>query len=224
MPGKRIVPPEFRHEAPLVRAAQDGNQRAVEHLLLGHEPVRGIIGSLKRQLDPQGRSGEDLECVARLGVLEALRSFCFDGGARFSSYAWYFVRGAMLTALYGASARNPRRHSQVTLVALEQPTRAADDREVGYEQELLQNDPDYGSDPGYAAIEHGDSLAAVRGFVEALPANQLVITTEIFWANQTHSQVAEMLGVSRPAISRTLKRVTARAQKELAREDFALAA
>ena len=43
MPGKYIVSPQCRSEAPLVRAAQRGDHRAIEHLLLYHEPIRAVI-------------------------------------------------------------------------------------------------------------------------------------------------------------------------------------
>jgi DNA-directed RNA polymerase specialized sigma24 family protein len=92
------------------------------------------------------------------------------------------------------------------------------------EQLLLANDPEYGAEAGYAQVQIADRDARVRRFVSSLPASQRSIATEVFWKGQTHAEVAARRGVSRPAVTRTLLRVHARAAKELADEHVSLAA
>jgi RNA polymerase sigma factor (sigma-70 family) len=226
MSGKHIVPTQYRSEALLVRAAQNGDHRAIEHLLLAHPPIRSLIGSLKRQVDPHGHATEDLEGSARVALLEALRSFRANRGARFTTYAYYYLHGAMLKALYPASERY--RHNgvraRVRLVPLEQPSGPEDEHYAGHEQQLLNNDPGYGIDPGYGRVENADRDATVVRFVATLPPSQRQIATAVFWDGQTHGEVAASRGVSRPAVSRTLQRVFARAERDLADHRHQLAA
>jgi RNA polymerase sigma factor (sigma-70 family) len=226
MSGKCIVPPQFRSEKLLVRLAQSGDHRAIEHLLLHYDPLRAMIGSLKRRMDSEGRAADDLEGAARVAVLEALRKFRTDGGARFTTYAHYFIRGEMLKVVFPASERNPHEGglAQISHVALEQDTTLDDEYRAGPEQLRLGNDPEYGAEDGYAQVCDVDRDACVRRFVSTLPHGQRSITTEVFWEGQTHSEVAARRGVSRPAVTRTLRRVYARAEKELAREQLDLAA
>src|SRR5664280_1232992 len=75
MSGKYIVPLQYRSEQDLVSAARDGDDRAIEQLVISHPPIRSIITSLKRRLDPGNRAQDDLEGAARLAVLEALRAY-----------------------------------------------------------------------------------------------------------------------------------------------------
>jgi RNA polymerase sigma factor (sigma-70 family) len=217
MSRKSIVSPQYRCEASLVHAARHGDQRAVEHLVLWHPPMRALIGSLKRRLDPNGRFADDLEGIARLAVLEALRSFKPDRGARFTTYAYYFVKGDILKALYPANERvgDKEMSARIRFVPLENVDDPESDHVWNREQQLLNSDPTYGIDPGYARVENADGAASLRRFVAGLPPNQRSVTTAIFWGGQTHGAVAAAHGTSRPAVTRTLQRVLARAAKEL---------
>jgi RNA polymerase sigma factor (sigma-70 family) len=225
MSGKHIVPLQYRSEQALVSAAIDGDDRAIEQLVISHPPIRSIITTLKRRLDPGNRAQDDLEGTARLAVLEALRAYKPERGARFSTYAYYFVRGAMLKTLYPSSERY--RHNgtfqRVRHISLEAPG-DADGEHPGHELELLKNDADYGSDPEYATVENAARDAEVRHFISGLPDNQRTIVSEVFWSERTHGEVAVRLGTSRPAVTRTLQRVYARGEREIAEIRYQLAA
>ncbi len=226
MSGKHIVPQQYRSEQQLVSAAQDGDHRAIERLVISHPPIRSIIATLKRRIDPAGRASDDLEGAARLSILEALRGFKPARGARFSTYAYYYIRGAMLKTLYPPSERYRRdgKVERIRLVALEQPSDPGSEHRAGPEEQLLNNDPQYGLDPGYVGIEDASRDAAVREFVDALPRNQRTITRAAFWNGQTHGEIAAERGTSRPAVTRTLQRVLARASNDLAALELELAA
>jgi RNA polymerase sigma factor (sigma-70 family) len=223
MPGKYIVPPQCRSENLLVSAAQNGDHRAIEHLIIEYTPIRSLIATLMRRVDPNGRASDDLEGAARLSILEALRSFNPARGARFTTYAYYFVRGAMLKTLYPPAERY--RHNgefaRVRFISLEEPSDPQSDHRSGHEQNLLNHDPQYGLDPGYASIEDASRDAVVREFVDALQSNQRTITKAAFWKGHTHGEIACERGTSRPAVTRTLQRVLARAEQELAELELA---
>jgi len=225
MSGKHIVPLQYRSEQDLVSAARDGDDRAIEHLAISHPPIRSIITTLKRRLDPGSRAQDDLEGAARLAVLEALRAYKPARGARFSTYAYYFIRGAMLKMLYPNSERYRDNGTlqRVRHISLETPA-DADCEHPGHDLEMLKNDADYGSDPEYAAVENAARDAEVRRFVAGLPVNQRSIVTEVFWNERTHGEVAVRLGTSRPAVTRTLQRVYARGERDIPEIRLQLAA
>lgn len=218
MDGKASVPQSYRSEDRLIRDAQSGNLRAVEYLLTQHPPVLTLIGSLRRSVDPRNLAPADLESAGRLAVLEALQGFDAERGAKFTTYAYHFIRGAMLAELYPHVERRREREAgfqRVRLVSLKRVDAEGPDDNDGFESELLARDPDYGIDPEFDRAEDG-RRAAVRAFVARLPVSQQGIVEAVFWGEQTHDQIAAARGVSRPAITRALARVYARGAKELA--------
>src|SRR5581483_1789721 len=213
MNGRMSVPEKCRSEAGLVRAAQSGDCRAKEYLLTQHPPVLALLASLRRSIDPFNLAAADLEAAGRLALLEALPRFDASRGAKFTTYAYHFVRGAMLAELYPHVERRREQSKggeRVRLVALAAHGTGGDD---GYESDLLAHDPDYGADPGFACVEDVRP-AAVRAFVASLPASQREIVEAVYWDERTHDEIAVERGVSRPAISRALARVHARGAKE----------
>ena len=222
MNGRLSVPKQHRSESSLIRAAQSGDCRATEFLLTQHPPVLALLASLRRSIDPFGVAAADLESAGRLALLEALQRFDATRGARFTTYAYNFVRGAMLAEMYPHVERRRERATgaeRVRLVAL-----ASDaDRTDGYEGDLLAHDPDYGTDPALARVEDVRP-AAVRAFVAGLPESQREIVEAVYWGERTHEEVAVERGVSRPAISRALARVHARGARELAEHRREIAA
>jgi RNA polymerase sigma factor (sigma-70 family) len=223
MNGKLSISRYDGPEERLIREARSGDPRAVEYLLTEHPPVIGLIRSLRRSVDPFDLAPEDLESAGRVAVLEALKRFDRQRGVRFTTYAYHFIRGAMLAELYPYVERRREHaadHQRVKLVSL---TRADCDRDDGYESELLTRDSSYGTDAGLARAEDGRP-AAVRAFVARLPVSQRGIVEAVFWGEQTHDEIAAARGVSRPAITRALARVYARGARELADHRLELAA
>jgi len=223
MNGRLSVPEKCRPEAGLVRAAQSGDCRAKEYLLTQHAPVLALLASLRRSIDPFNMAAADLEASGRLALLEALQRFDASRAVKFTTYAYNFVRGAMLAEMYPHVERRRERTNgveRVRLVALVAEGAGGND---GYESDLLAHDPDYGAEPGFARVEDVRP-AAVRAFVASLPASQREIVEAIYWDERTHEEIADERGVSRPAISRALARVHARGAKELVQHRLELAA
>jgi RNA polymerase sigma factor (sigma-70 family) len=226
MNGKASVPQNYRSEDHLIREAKSGDHRAVEYLLTEHPPVLRLLGSLRRSVDPLEVAPADLESAGRLAVLEALQRFDPLRGVKFTTYAYYFIRGAMLAELYPYVERRRERASgseRVRLVSLNRDDDECGDDSDGCERELFARDSNYGIDPAFSCVEDGRP-AAVRAFVARLPVSQRGIVEAVFWGEQTHDEIAAARGVSRPAISRALARVYARGAKELADHRLELAA
>jgi RNA polymerase sigma factor (sigma-70 family) len=226
MNGKASVPQKYRSEVWLIREAQSGDRRATEYLLTQHPSVLALLASLRRNIDPFNLAPADLQSAGRLALLEALQRFDPERGVKFATYAYHFVRGAMLAELYPHVERRRERENgseRVRVVSLVGHATDRADGNDGYESELLARDPDYGADPGFASVED-IRPAAVRAFVEGLPVSQREIVEAVYWDERTHDEIAAERGVSRPAISRALARVYARGARELANHRLELAA
>lgn len=226
MYGKRVVHLERCSEAVLVDAAKDGDEDALKRLLIGFPPIRGTVSSLARFYDPADRAGDELEAAARLGVIEALRRFDAARGVKFTTFAYNFIRGAMLKALYSNAQR---RHwaagrRAMSFVPFGSESEEGENPEGGPEAKLARRDDHYGVDAGYAKVERQPSEQAVRDFVAQLPSNQRGIVRDVFWGGMSHAEAAQRRGVSRPAVSRTLNRVYRRGERQLGAHLEALAA
>lgn len=226
MLGKSIVPPFARTERDLVRAARQGNPRAVEYLITKHEPVCKLIRSQMHKLDRSTNHHDDLRAAAHLALLDALRNFDATRGARFATYAFQYVRGAMLKTLF--PGQRPSNDVDATpairLVTLDASIGSDAEDTEGYERELFARDQQYGVDPGYDRALTGDRDVAVCTFVDGLGDGQRGIVIDLFWHHKTHSEIAASRGVSRPAISRALARAYKRGRTELAVHQLDLAA
>lgn len=231
MHGKHVVHLERCSESDLVEAAKAGNDDALERLLISYPPIRRIIRSLGRQYDPERRAGDEragdeLEAAARLGLVEALRRFEPARGVKFTTFAFKFIRGAMLKALYSRAQQREWAAGRQTTILVpfgpgsEDYGSSADDPEA----EIARRDDQYGIETGYAKVERRPTEEAVRDFVAELPASQRGIVRDVFWGGMSHAEAAKRRGVTRPAVSRTLQRVFKRGERELGSHFEALAA
>lgn len=209
--------PDFCFEKDLVGAAKGGDREALERLLVSYPPIQRIVRSLSRRYDPDGRASEELNAAARLGLLEALRRYEPSRGAKFTTYAFNFVRSEMLKAIYSQSQRRDWAAGRpaITVVPLQSTSLEDDEAEDMIERELADHDDSFGVEEGYAAVERRPSEEAVRLFVAELPENQREIVRDIFWDGMSHTEAAHSREVSRPAVSRTLHRVFQRGRREL---------
>src|SRR5947209_1240949 len=145
MHGRPILPLKLWPADDLVVAAQRGEDAAVEYLITEYPPMRSLIASLKHSVDPRNVAPTELEAAARLAVIEALRGFDPRRGVRFTTYAYYYIRGEMLNALYPHVERRRDAEDQpgrVRLVSLDRLADEEPDGTDGYEAELLNQDPD----------------------------------------------------------------------------------
>jgi RNA polymerase sigma factor (sigma-70 family) len=225
MHGKDLVPLRRWSEQDLVNAARQGNRLAIEYLAVSYRPIQRLIKSLARSLDPYNRAGDELTAAARLGILEALSRFDPDRGARFRTYAYNFIRGEMTKAQYSQGQRREwnagRPSPKLVPLSTETEDEAADQT---CEAELFARDSSFGLDGDYSRVDQGPSIEVVRSFVSALPKGQRRVIRDVFWAEQSHTETAQLRGVSRPAVSRTLQRAFERGRRELADHRECLAA
>jgi RNA polymerase sigma factor (sigma-70 family) len=227
MIGRSIVPVSALCESDLVLAAQEGNGRAVEHLITAYEPICKIVRSLMYKLDRTGLHHDDLQGAANIGILRALPNYDASQETSFSSYAFYYVRGEMLKTLYlnkGVSAS--RTAPKMRLVSIDAPSPSGDGEAYDYsfERGLFARDADYGADPGILRVLNADRDAAVRSFVSRLSDGQRDIVVDLFWRAKTTTDIARERNVSSPAVSRAMNRVYGRGRGELATHQQALAA
>jgi RNA polymerase sigma factor (sigma-70 family) len=201
MPGKSIVPPFARTERELVRAAQQGNQRAIEYLITTYEPICKLIRSQMYKLDRSRTQHDELRAAANVALLEALHNFDATRGTKFTTYAFQYVRGAMLKALFaGTKPPSDNEHRPaVRLVSVDAPTTTDDsDDSEGYERELYSRDKQYGIDPGYDRVLTADRDAEIRAFVAGLGDGQRGIVVDLFWHHKTHAEIATERGSAVP--------------------------
>jgi RNA polymerase sigma factor (sigma-70 family) len=223
--GKELIPLKRWSELDLVNAARQESHPAIEYLVVGYGPIQRVIKSLARSVDPYDLAGDELTAAARLGILEALRRFDPDRGVRFITYAYSFIRGEMIKARYSQGRRREwdagRPSPRLVPLSTESDEEAT---EQSWEAELYARDSSFGADRGYPWVDKEPSMKAVRSFVAALPPGQHAVIRDVFWGGQSHTETARRLGVSRPAVSRTLRRAFERGRRDLADHRECLAA
>jgi RNA polymerase sigma factor (sigma-70 family) len=224
MHGKAVVPHRRRTEQDLVDAALTGDREAIEYLVLEHTPIQGIVGALAKELHHKDRADE-LHAAARLGIIEALRRFDPSRGVKFRTYAFHFIRGEMLKALYSRAQQRERAAGRkLRLLPFAPDFRDDDSVENPVESELFSRDDQYGLDASYQQVEIRSAEDMTRNFVDGLPANQRRLVKDVFWRGLSHAEAARARGISRPAATRTLQRVYAKGRHELPGPEHCLAA
>lgn len=198
----------------LVRAAKGGDVHAVEALITGDSPVRRMIQAIKRDADPnriarrwepmpETAQPDEAEAAARVGVLEALDRFDPDRGIAFTTFAYTFIKGAVLTALYPTVRRSGDERPPVRLVDLDLGATIGEPAtSPGFEALMLKNDPGYGQDPDYLRPIVSEERAAVRQFVDDLPERQRVVVRGIYFEGRSRQDLADAHGVTPQAISK----------------------
>jgi RNA polymerase sigma factor (sigma-70 family) len=225
MHGKELVPLKRWSEQDLVNAARQGSHIAIKYLVVDYGPIQRVVKSLARSLDPCDLAGDELTAAARLGILEALRRFDPNRSVRISTYAYNFIRAEMIKARYSQGQRREWNAGRPRPKLIPLSTES-DDEAVGqtFEAELFARDSGFGLDHGYLKVDKEPSMEAVRSFVAALPPGQHAVIRDVFWSGQSHTETARRRGVSRPAVSRTLRRAFERGRRDLADHRECLAA
>jgi len=129
--GIRSVPPLGpAEERELARRIQAGDRRALDRLVLSH---LGFVAKLAGRYGGNGAPVEDLFNEGALGLIEAAERFDPDRGRRFLTYAVFWIRKSMLTALklYSNQVRLPdslhrraSREGQRPMLTIRSPARA----------------------------------------------------------------------------------------------------
>ncbi len=209
----------------LVRAAKRGDMHAIETLITGDGPLRWMVQSIKRKADPEkvaerwepmpekGKPDE-AEAAARLGILDALDRFDPELGVAFTTFAYPFIKGAVLAAIYHKVRRTSDAQPSPILVDLGLGVTSDEpDTSPGFEALMLQHDPGYGEERGYLKLMVHEERAAVRRFVDGLPDTQRTIIREIYFDGRSQKDLAADRGVSPQAISKTLNQALARGRE-----------
>jgi len=179
----------------VVRLACSDREDCVIHLLTSDRGVGRLIGAMRREIDPYGVVPEgELEAVARLAALEALRRFRPELGVRFSTFVYWPIRGAMIrhAASYGSECPDSLGDADSPDPLGEGPFDAVRDR-----------------------VDRDRTESRVRAFVAQLPSGQREIVHAVFWEDCSHAEVAAARGVSRQAVGKALMKALARGEREL---------
>lgn len=215
-------------------AAKAGDLKALEALITEDGPLRRMYRGLIRKLDPEKRADRwepapchgmpnEAEAAAHLGVIEALRRYDPRRGVSFTTFAYPFIKRAILDALYGKTYQKAGQPVRLAMVAFEVPCAEEDERGMpGTEAELLASDPAYGAELGFFRLVKNDQQAEVRAFLAGLPQVQQEITRLHYFDELAPTDIATKRGTSRQAVSKTLTTVATRGREVL--EPLAVAA
>lgn len=200
-------------EADLARRIRAGERTALEELVASN--LRFVV-SVARRYRHIGVPLHDLVTEGNLGLLEAARRFDERKGVRFTSYAIWWVRQAILCAIrrqtsFVRSADHPAR-SAVRQVSLDAPPGRDGWGSGASLGELLAGDPG-GGDPGV-----GLDRAALRDELDAsltlLDERESVVVRLCFGLEDGEpiglAEIGKRLGVSRERVRQIRERALAR--------------
>ncbi len=156
-----------REEVILAARARQGDRAARQAMM---EANIRLVMSIARRYTCKSLTFEDLVQEGILGLLEAINKFDGDLGNRFSTYATYWIRQAIVRAIekqdrvirlpvYGCDAvRKVERAERALSESLNrQPTAEEIARETGLPVRLVKNIAQYGQDPLSLDVLVGDS-------------------------------------------------------------------
>ncbi len=156
-----------REEAILARRARSGDPAARQAMMEAN--VRLVL-SIARRYNCKTLTFEDLVQEGMLGLLEAINKFDANLGNRFSTYATYWIRQAIVRAIekqdriirlpvYGCDAVRKAERAERTLSELlgRTPTPEEIAKETGLPLRLIKNLSQYAQDPLSLDVLVGDS-------------------------------------------------------------------
>ncbi len=170
---------------------------------------------------------EDLIAYGQLGLIQAIRSFDASHGTKFTTYAWYRVRGAIFDGLAtmawfnrGSFERGeyeqpdeeerPSGNSAKANIGTASDSRSslagrrAPNIDGNYQDNLPGNSPS-----GDAVALHQELLAFLRDLISALPEKEAGIVRGVFFEGRTLTEAARRVGISTAWASRLQTRTLA---------------
>lgn len=189
-------------EVALVARARRREPGAADQLLRRHI---GLVIRIASEFRGRGVPLEDLVHEACLGLLKAIHRFDPGNGARFMTYAGFWVRKAILDALADQSRairipryQRERRQYLPRELRLDEPARPGDTRT------LLDRLADETTPPPGASIAARETLTRLRKSLRALPVREQTVLASRFGLHggpaMTLMQVGAVLGVSRERV------------------------
>lgn len=201
------------------------------------ELVERVVGRLSRELDLSCDIG-DLLAWGHQGVLEAKQRFDPSRGVRFTTFAYYRVRGAVLDGV--RSQGFIKRHAYAKLKALEAgddlaeqsaeshagaelsvAQRAQEVEDIlgkisaAYVLSALGQSDDRPVDTPESLTESAQSQSAVREGLKHLPDKERQLLTAVYFDGATIEEAGMQLGLSKSWASRLHGKALARMRKQL---------
>lgn len=169
---------------------------------------------------------EDLIAYGQLGLIQAIRSFDASHGTKFTTYAWYRVRGAIFDGLATMAwfdrgsfergeyeqpdeERPSDNSTKVTIGTASDSRSSLAGRRVpnidgNYQDNLPGNSPS-----GDAVALHHELLAFLRDLITALPEKEAGLVRGVFFEGRTLTEAARRVGISTAWASRLQTRTLA---------------
>ena len=193
---------EREDENALVARALRGEPGATDQLLRHHI---GLVIRLAMEFRGRGVPLEDLVHEACLGFFKAIHRFDAGNGARFMTYAGFWVRKAILNALADQSRtiripryQRERRHVLPKELRLDDPVRAGESRTVG------DGIADSRTPAAGTGMVQRETLLKLRHQIRSLPVREQTVLASRFGLHggpaMTLMQVGTYLGVSRERV------------------------
>lgn len=213
----------------LVLLAQQGDNAAAEELLLAH------FGLIRRVLKNPRRPEthleiEDLEQEGRLGLLEAIKHFKPERGAKFSTFATWRIYGRVKRALRHdglillPTDRTFEEEGKMPRVAMSLDARLADGRNMAEGGHTAQTFGDYlqAPDDTEAEIIARLDAADLRAMVDEIPIRERTAISLHYGldgeGSRTLKEIATLLGCSSSQshnlVARGLRRLRALAREK----------
>ncbi|WP_346837594.1 sigma-70 family RNA polymerase sigma factor [Microbulbifer sp. SAOS-129_SWC] len=203
-------------EADLWIAFAGGDKSAREQLILLYHPLAArIAGKFFAGRAVDSVPYEDYLQFGLLGLIEALEVFDVSAGVKFSTFAGYRVRGAILNGLprmtengsqyeFYKRALEERNDSLIGdgKVAFEDFVDAIISLAVGFQLDALASGtgPREGLDP-YSSLHYDQLLGSLSGLVKKLPLKQYMVVHGHYFQFKSFVDIAEELELSKGRIS-----------------------
>jgi RNA polymerase sporulation-specific sigma factor len=213
MPNARRRPrPTSRIERRLILTARSGDTTAQTRILTQYEPMMRLIA---RRLYAPGGSDEDLAQEARIGLLEAVRTWDAYSGVPFSNFAWMCSTREARNAV--ETARRHKHHVLTSATPLEiaegTPLKTG---EIAFACEAFAARRDRVCTPTRACVHSGDtdpvSKTLAREQLQHLIARTRTLSSlerrALMLANndRTHREIAATLHIGVRTVNNALQR------------------
>jgi RNA polymerase sigma factor (sigma-70 family) len=183
-------PRPVKDDLHLLSAAQAGSIAAVDLIVNQFSP---LINSLAFRFGIGTDHVRDLAQSGTVGLLDAVRRFDPTRQNRFSTYAYPHIQGAMLNYM-----RTERRHGGV--LSLEEPQPGS---EVMTLQELVGDG--YSETDAIERIDCKRRIRRLRPALDCLTAREQTVVRLVYFEQNSKTQAAFALQVSKPRVSALLK-------------------
>lgn len=195
-------------EATLINNIQSDSPHSADFFDELIRAYRPIISHLARKLAPVQSFYDDLYQEGFVGLIEAIRRFDLKSGHRLSTFAFYRIRGQMMDYLRDAGKYVPMSNSSFDEYSDEyMPSDFSEYQEGVYAD---QDDSwEETASPYPTTVElllKEESHKDIRRAVNKLSERQRQVMYLAYWKDLQNSEIANILGISRPRITKLLSK------------------